>query len=240
MWSDNESKEDLLGFQYLADAVVSIVKNENLLPATIGVFGDWGGGKSTLIEIVKRQLSSETEKQAGVVVLSFNGWLFEGYEGAKTALMGTILEELQEHETFVNKASGKAKTLLKSLFRRVDWMKATLGAGKLIGAYFAGPHAGPALLFSGATDVEGVAKEAAEKLKEIDPKEVKEYLKEDKDAGINDVGLAGFLGDGSVCWRSLYVLFSGRFTLYFPGLRYGRLSSLRSGPTVVPALREPD
>ena len=43
MWSDNESTEDLLGFQYLASAVVSIVHNENLLPATIGVFGDWGG-----------------------------------------------------------------------------------------------------------------------------------------------------------------------------------------------------
>jgi KAP family P-loop domain len=92
-------------------AVVSIVKNENLLPATIGVFGDWGGGKSTLIEIVRTQLTTEEEKKAGTVVLSFNGWLFEGYEGAKTALMGTILEELQEHETFKNKASGKAKKL---------------------------------------------------------------------------------------------------------------------------------
>ena len=109
MWSDNESTEDLLGFEYLAGAVVSIVKNENLLPATIGVFGDWGGGKSTLIEIVRTQLTSEEERKAGTVVLSFNGWLFEGYEGAKTALMGTILEELQEHETFKNKASAKAK-----------------------------------------------------------------------------------------------------------------------------------
>jgi predicted KAP-like P-loop ATPase len=90
--SDNvvrqESTEDLLGFQYLAGAVVPIVKNENLLPATIGVFGDWGGGKSTLIEIVRTQLTSDEEKKAGTVVLSFNGWLFEGYEGAKTALMG--------------------------------------------------------------------------------------------------------------------------------------------------------
>jgi predicted KAP-like P-loop ATPase len=118
MWSDNESTEDLLGFQYLAGAVVSIVKNEALLPATIGVFGDWGGGKSTLIEIVRTHLASEAEKTAGTVVLSFNGWLFEGYEGAKTALMGTILEELQNHETFKNKASGKARKLLKSLFQK--------------------------------------------------------------------------------------------------------------------------
>jgi len=182
MWSDNESTEDLLGFQYLAGAVVSIVKNENLLPATIGVFGDWGGGKSTLIEIVRAQLTSEEERKGGTVVLSFNGWLFEGYEGAKTALMGTILEELQEHETFKNKASGKAKKLLKSLFRRVDWMKSTLGVGKLVAAHFAGPGA-PALIIGGAADIASVAREAAKKVEEIDPEKVKEYIKEgDKDA----------------------------------------------------------
>jgi predicted KAP-like P-loop ATPase len=182
MWSDNESTEDLLGFQYLAGAVVSIVKNESLLPATIGVFGDWGGGKSTLIEIVRTQLTAEEEKKAGTVVLSFNGWLFEGYEGAKTALMGTILEELQEHETFKKKASGKAKKLLKSLFRRVDWMKSTLGVGKLVAAHFAGPAA-PALLIGGAADVVSVAREAAKNVEDIDPEKVKEYIKEDdKDA----------------------------------------------------------
>src|SRR5215472_9050295 len=131
MWSDNESKEDLLGFQYLADAIISIIRKEALLPATIGVFGDWGGGKSTLIDIVRTKLATDAEKTAGTVVLSFNGWLFEGYEGAKTALMGTILEELQEHETNKSKTTEKGKQLLKSLFRRVDWMKTTVGLGKI-------------------------------------------------------------------------------------------------------------
>jgi predicted KAP-like P-loop ATPase len=185
MWSDNESTEDLLGFQYLADAVVSIVKNENLLPATIGVFGDWGGGKSTLIEIVSAQLTSKSEKEAGTVVVSFNGWLFEGYEGAKTALMGTILEELLEHETFKNKATDKGKKLLKSLFRRVDWMKATLGIGKLATAHFTGPAA-PILLVGGAHDLVTVAKEAAKKAEEVDPDKLKEYLKNENKGENND------------------------------------------------------
>jgi hypothetical protein len=162
MWSDNEAKEDLLGFEYLASAAVSIVKTEKLLPATIGIFGDWGGGKSTLIEIVKAQLTSREELDAGVVVLSFNGWLFEGYEGAKTALMGTILEELQEHETFVAKASDKAKSLLKSLYRRVDWMKATLGLTKIAGGIASAAHGGSLLVLSGGTDLATVAKDAKE------------------------------------------------------------------------------
>jgi predicted KAP-like P-loop ATPase len=177
MWSDNESKDDLLGFDYLASAVVSIVKDENLLPATIGVFGDWGGGKSTLIEIVKSHLTSEPEQKAGVVVLSFNGWLFEGYEGAKTALMGTILEELQEHETFVNKASDKAKSLLKSLARRVDWMKATLGLAKVAGGLASAAHGGSLLLLSGGADLAGIAKDAKEFIKD----EAKDVDKEESE-----------------------------------------------------------
>jgi predicted KAP-like P-loop ATPase len=28
--------------------------------------------------------------------LTFNGWLFEGYEDAKTALMGSIIDALEE------------------------------------------------------------------------------------------------------------------------------------------------
>jgi hypothetical protein len=170
MWSDNESKEDLLGFEYLAGAIVSIVKNESLLPATIGVFGDWGGGKSTLIEIVKSRLTTKPELEAGVVVLSFNGWLFEGYEGAKTALMGTILEELQENETFLNKASDKAKSLVKSLARRVDWMKATLGIGKVAVGLASAAHGGHLLLLSGGADLAGVAKDAKDFIKDA-PKE---------------------------------------------------------------------
>jgi len=39
MWSDNETEIDLLGFEHLVTAVTSIVNNETLLPATIGVYG---------------------------------------------------------------------------------------------------------------------------------------------------------------------------------------------------------
>ncbi len=45
MWSDNETEIDLLGFEHLANAVASIVRRDDLLPATIGVYGDWGGRK---------------------------------------------------------------------------------------------------------------------------------------------------------------------------------------------------
>jgi hypothetical protein len=53
-----------------------------------------------------------------VVVLSFNGGLFEGYEDAKTALMGSILEELIDHRKLLPEVKEKAKKLLKLVARR--------------------------------------------------------------------------------------------------------------------------
>lgn len=123
MWSDNETEVDLLGFEHLANAVVSIVSRDDLLPATIGVYGDWGGGKSSLLKIVQKQL----EEDEAVIVLSFNGWLFEDYENAKTALMGSILEELLNHRKILPKAKDKIKKLLK----RVNGFKLVAGVGKI-------------------------------------------------------------------------------------------------------------
>ena len=90
VWSDNEADIDLLGFDHLKTAVMSIISDPALLPATIGVYGDWGSGKSSLMRMVQEDLKTKED----VVVLSFNGWLFEGYEDAKTALMGSIIDEI--------------------------------------------------------------------------------------------------------------------------------------------------
>src|SRR4051812_28212106 len=100
LWADHESKLDLIGFRHLADAVVGIIKSDDLLPATIGVFGDWGSGKSTLLGMVAETLKSEPE----TLVLQFNGWLFEGYDDAKAALMETIIDQIVAKEGLGSKA----------------------------------------------------------------------------------------------------------------------------------------
>lgn len=90
MWPDHETTIDLLGIKHLKDAVLDIVKNDTLLPATIGIFGDWGSGKSSLIKMITKELESEEN----ILILDFNGWLFESYDDAKSALMETIVDEL--------------------------------------------------------------------------------------------------------------------------------------------------
>lgn len=111
MWKDSEADIDFLNFNYLAEQVVEISKDEKLSPATIGVYGDWGSGKSTLMKMVKKSLDAEKN----TLTVEFNGWLFEGYEDAKTALCGTILDEMRTHETLFAKGKEKIKALLKKV-----------------------------------------------------------------------------------------------------------------------------
>lgn len=167
MWSDNETPIDLLGFQHLVTAVTTIVRNEDLLPATVGVFGDWGGGKSSLLQMARAEL----EKDPDVLVLSFNGWLFEGYEDAKTALMGTILDELAENKRFVPEVKEKAKKLLK----RVNWLRVLASAGKYgLGFALAGPAG---LGIAAATDAAALAAQLGEKAKDTDLDQAAKFLR---------------------------------------------------------------
>jgi predicted KAP-like P-loop ATPase len=81
MWTDNETTTDLLGFKVHADLIRNVVTDQNLLPVVLGVFGDWGGGKSSIMQMIQKDL--EHEEYNEVVCLYFNGWVFEGYEDAK-------------------------------------------------------------------------------------------------------------------------------------------------------------
>ena len=49
MWADNETRIDLLGFDFLVDELLVILRDRRLLPVTVGVAGDWGSGKTSLI-----------------------------------------------------------------------------------------------------------------------------------------------------------------------------------------------
>ena len=120
MWSDNESSVDLLRFTYLTDTLVELVQQDALLPTTIGVFGDWGSGKSTILKHAETKLRSQGN---GTVCLTFNGWLFEGYEDAKSALMGNILEELEKQLKENQRWNDKIGGTITKLLKRVNWLK---------------------------------------------------------------------------------------------------------------------
>lgn len=115
MWKDSETELDYLDFDHLIGLIEELISDESLLPSSIGVYGDWGSGKSSLI----RMSMKKAEEEEGTVCLIFNGWLFEGYEDAKTALMGTILDSIQANQAL----NDKAKKCIKGLYKSIDKFK---------------------------------------------------------------------------------------------------------------------
>jgi hypothetical protein len=118
VWQDNETAIDLLGFDVHADLICSVITDPTVLPVTVGIFGDWGGGKSSIMKMLQRELSDE-EKYPEIVCLYFNGWTFEGYEDAKSALLSSILIQLGEHKKF----GARTKDSVVKLLKRLKWME---------------------------------------------------------------------------------------------------------------------
>lgn len=116
MWRDSETELDFLDYGYLVSSVTDIIENDDLLPACIGLYGDWGSGKSSVIHMCKSVLES---KENDIKCMIFNGWLFESYDDAKTALLGEILDGVTEKRTL----SESAKSIVKGLWNSIDKLK---------------------------------------------------------------------------------------------------------------------
>ena len=118
MWLDSASSIDLLFYSPYADTVVKFAKNSELTPLTIGLYGSWGAGKSSLLNMISNKLKG-TDTKEKIVCVSLNAWQFEGYEDAKIALMESLLKALNGNKTFTKKVGEKIKQLIK----RIDYIK---------------------------------------------------------------------------------------------------------------------
>lgn len=141
MWADNETSEDLLGFKVHADLLINVINDATVLPVTIGVFGDWGSGKSSVLQIIKSEFDKDEHKDT--LCIYFNGWTFEGYDDAKAALLNAILKELQDNKKLSAEVKEAVKEKAKKLWKSIDWMRGAAMIMKnialpAVSAYFTG------------------------------------------------------------------------------------------------------
>lgn len=117
MWSDKESKIDFLNFNEIAESIKDLITEKELMPISIGVFGDWGAGKSTILELTAKALEKEEQEY---IQIHFDAWTFQGYDDAKAALLETIaaklVEAAAEDEKLLEKALDFAKRIDKVRF----------------------------------------------------------------------------------------------------------------------------
>jgi hypothetical protein len=174
MWHDNETDKDLLGFGIHAELIKDIVIDPQMLPISIGLFGDWGSGKSSVMKMLENKLKDKER----VVTITFNGWVFEGYDDAKSALIEAILKAIIKEK----KVSAKGIEAAENLLKKVDWLRFGKLAITNIGIPIAKAYATGGLSLIG----DGLAKfadlfenpsELAEKLQGEEGKKLKSELK---------------------------------------------------------------
>lgn len=173
MWSDNETTNDLLNYQIHCDLIEEYVANPNMLPLTIGVFGDWGSGKSSVIRMLENKFSENPK----ILSIYFNSWLFENYEDAKISLLENIILELSKDASLSEK--GKAKVL--QLLSRVDYLKLASDGikkyGKNIVDFIATGGVGTAI----EAGFSMLRERTVEELKEADISKLNEYIKSEQE-----------------------------------------------------------
>ena len=138
MWADTETNIDFINFSTVADSVVELIEQAQGKPLSIGVSGAWGVGKSSLVMLTKDALERRERERArdqGIkdndfeskyIFVSFNAWLYQGYDDARAALMEAIAVELAK--VAEERKTGIEKT--QDFLRRIDWFRlASLTAG---------------------------------------------------------------------------------------------------------------
>ena len=114
MWSDTESKEDYLNFGEVSQIVTEILESEAMLPVSIGIFGNWGAGKSSLLNLIEQQIKPDEW-----IIIKFDAWLYQGFDDARAALLETIasylIQAAKDEETILKKS--------KNLFARINGLR---------------------------------------------------------------------------------------------------------------------
>src|SRR3954464_2510389 len=84
--TDNETKVDLLNNEAIATTITKLLRDRPDRPVTVGVHGDWGAGKSSVLEMIEAGFGGEEK----VLCLKFNGWRFQRFEDHKIALIDGV------------------------------------------------------------------------------------------------------------------------------------------------------
>lgn len=140
MWHDVETTTDLLNFQVVADTAAQLIRDSCNQPISIGVSGNWGTGKSSLVKMIGESLQKEDVSEQHYLFIEFNAWLYQGYDDARFALLQSVsdklLDEAKRRESNLDKALSFAKS--------VNWLRiGRILAPAAMGAFIGGAVGGP-------------------------------------------------------------------------------------------------
>jgi predicted KAP-like P-loop ATPase len=115
--SDQPADEDQLSFAPYAKTLADITADPGTdTPLTIGVFGGWGQGKTSLMQMVRRRLNDTLATAFPVRTVWFNAWLYSHQPALWRALISRVLDGVRGFATLDQAARADLRQLEARLY----------------------------------------------------------------------------------------------------------------------------
>ncbi|WP_396821856.1 P-loop NTPase fold protein [Microbacterium trichothecenolyticum] len=98
---DQPAEHPRLGFEHYARAIAGAVQGGQPAQFTIGLYGPWGSGKSSLLQAVGRELRL---KPSDCIVVEFDAWRYQPGGEMVSSLLTVIAQEVAGHTKLRNLA----------------------------------------------------------------------------------------------------------------------------------------
>lgn len=135
IFSDKPTDIDLLNFKDYSNLLADVIETSET-PSTIGVFGAWGSGKTSLMLMIEKKL-----KKKKIKTIWFNAWKYDKEDALWRALILRILKGLTASQKDVDDATLKLYAAIstdKLGQVEIDWLE--IGKALMKGvAFFVSP-----------------------------------------------------------------------------------------------------
>jgi formylglycine-generating enzyme required for sulfatase activity len=111
--NDQPTEKDALDFTPYVETLADIAQTGNT-PLTIGVFGTWGSGKTSLMKMVKNNLPDD------FTVAWFDAWKYDKEESLWRAFLLSVLSALKETAEKQGKPTEEFEKLQSLLYREME------------------------------------------------------------------------------------------------------------------------
>ncbi|MCH7879818.1 MAG: hypothetical protein IH914_10955 [candidate division Zixibacteria bacterium] len=125
-------KDDQYGFEPFARLLADTIRETDDLPFTLGIFGEWGCGKSSLMNMIRDDLGTSPH----VKTIAFNPWKYDNKEELWNALIQTILYGIAEEAEKNNKKEVLEKAT--NLAKTAAWLALKKGMSALTAGVVSG------------------------------------------------------------------------------------------------------
>lgn len=132
--NDQPTDEDALDFTPYVETLADIIQTGNT-PLTIGVFGTWGSGKTSLMKMVKKNLPDD------FTVAWFDAWKYDKEETLWRAFLLSVLTSLKDTAHNNGQPTEEFEKMQSLLYREIELEKmggVTIDLPKLGGAVATG------------------------------------------------------------------------------------------------------